>query len=490
MLKFKTSFLFKLIICLLFNFSIDGGAKDVYIEVIGKLSIDTTDIEISASKLTSGQLNRVPNSDEFTLLDLLKGHRAQNKVETPVAITEARTVEYYGVITLDTTSQLTDVQLSEGYASNNVELGYGSETDNRDSYLLNLVGFDGQLKRNQEYSISETKTVLTSLELDTTVDSHMRGLSDGFSQTQIRFSSQATISNNPANEYIQFLQNSPIERSEAITESVSYERITALTLDSTNDNNLNGVSDGFELTSLNLEYHKQIGGSHSVDDYLGILEIIPKGDHQVLKRTEVNDISFGFTLDTSNDANESGLSDGFENTKIFLSGLDHSFGDFLDEDFFLFLHSGATDSVILKQFEVNSHLFSEFTLDTTQDSDGDGITDGAEARFVALDFDLFDSDGDGLSDQLNLIGEFHKPLPPVTSAIESFKIDSLRPNAMILLINGQFSIGDTIHVLQTSDFLEWKTIFSATSTTDGPVEYSFAVPLTDAQGFFRIVLAE
>ena len=490
MRNFDTSFALALVIALLFSFPFNGAAKVILIEVVGELSIDTTELETFDSALTQGQLSSFPQSSGVTELDFLLGHHVSTTVETPKAKKMERTLEKLGLLELDTTPQQQSGKLSEGYAQKDVSLEHTSDLDDQDNYLTNLAGFGSQLQILTANVHSETKTVLTNFPLDTTNDLLGNGLSNGFSKTQLRFSSEVSNPSSSANDYVEFLLESPVERVKPINTLTSLEKIIKFPLDSTSDDDQNGLTDGLDLASINLQYHKHSGVSQHLDDYLVILDVFPHDNYQPFNTTQVNAIFSQLKLDTTKNSELSGLSEGFEKTRLVMSDFDHSIVKFADDDFFYLLHTVTTDPLVLKQLELSKLFVSQFTLDTTQDSDGDGLTDGFENRFVALDFSLIDSDGDGLSDHLNLIGELHTPVGKVSSSIETFKIDSISTNALILSVKGQFQTGDTVHVLQTSNFLEWRTVFSATSTADGSAEYSFAVPTTDVQGFFRIVLVE
>lgn len=483
------------ILCFLFliaNFPCDAVSKNVRLEVLAQLSIDTTAIQPSTGDLTLGRLNNMPSDDGRTSLDILKGvgeREIENVLEPLNRQVAIQKITFMG---LDTTTKQESVGLSIGYVSKNPSLIYNDKISVRPGNLVNLVGDVGEAVSSEDLLVSESRTVLTSMSLDTTKDSKIEGFSKGFVHSKPSLHPENLQSVDEENQLINFLGNLPYTNNKVVNQSGIFELITSFALDSTNDQDQDGISSGFELNTIGLEFYRLENDGKDVDDYLGLISGYFKPQIITLEINRGADIYSNFSLDTTDDANANELSNGFEKTKTFTSNQIDTSLNLNFEDTFLYLHQVQTIPSIIKQLDRSVVALNQFQLDTTNDTDGDGLSDGFEARFASLDYNIFDSNGDGMADKIDLIGQLVSPPSHKQDRTVSLEIISSAKDHLTLSIRGEFLMNDTIEVLQTSDFLKWESVFSATTTTtaaDGTDEYLFAVPTTDAKGFFRIILS-
>lgn len=413
------------ILCFLFlvaNFACDALSKTVRLEVLTRLSIDTTAVQPSTDGLTVGRLNNMPSDDGMTSLDILMGIREREIGKVLEPLNRQVTLQKLTSMGLDTTTKQESVGLSNGYVSKHPSLIYSDEINVRPDNLVNLIGYVGEVVSSEDLLVSESRTILTSLALDTTQKSEIDGFSEGFVHSKPSLNTESLQSAEKSNQFINFLWNLPNTNNKVVNQSGIFELITSFVLDSTNDQDKDKLSEGFELNTIGLEFYRLENDGNDVDDYLGLISGYSKPQILTLESNRVADI------------------------------------------------------------------YANFLLDTTNDTDGDGLSDGFEARFASLDYNILDSNGDGIADKIDLIGQLVSPPSHKQDRTAILEITSSAKDHLTLSIRGKFLMNDTIEVLQTSDFLKWETVFSAT-ITDETDEYLFAVPTTDAKGFFRIILS-
>ena len=270
--------------------------------------------------------------------------------------------------------------------------------------------------------------------------------------------------------------------------------ITSVQLDTTIDTDKDGLSDGEESfhfgTSILLADSDQDGESD-------LTEILKGGNPLDLLIPTVNralHLVAALKVDTTPDFDKDGLSDGVESELTGTHALipDTDFDGVYDLDEFLGLGNGNPYRFPVRMVTAQRVVQSGgFLLDTTPDTDEDGLSDGYEQNVSMTDFRLKDTDKDNIDDGLEVIMGTN-PLDiiiidPPSSLV--FGIQEVSDEAIILFFTG--SGNPVIQLYGSKDLKTWDLIDTLIVEGDDSF-YSdqIRIPLNSDAEFFRAVIAE
>ncbi len=134
------------------------------------------------------------------------------------------------------------------------------------------------------------------------------------------------------------------------------------------------------------------------------ISLVSVADPVAVKQTQTIDRTLvaAIKLDTTGDTDEDGLSDGEESFRYgtFVNRADSDLDGISD---FQELFDGLNALNIVPRVSKALQLVAGFTLDTTPDQDGDGLSDGRESESIGTRPLLRDSDFDGVGDFAELL---------------------------------------------------------------------------------------
>jgi hypothetical protein len=270
--------------------------------------------------------------------------------------------------------------------------------------------------------------------------------------------------------------------------------IASVQLDTTIDTDKDGLTDGEESfrfgTSILLADTDQDGES----DFAEIL----KGDNPLsLLIPTVNRVLHlvaALKVDTTPDFDKDGLSDGVESELTGTHPLipDTDFDGVYDLDEILGQGNGNPFRFPVRLVTAQRVVQAGgFLLDTTPDTDQDGLTDGYEQNVSMTDFRLKDTDMDNIDDGLEVIMGTN-PLDiiiidPPSSLV--FGIQEVSDDAIILYFTGTGN--PVIQLYGSKDLKTWDLIDTlVVEGDDSFYSNQISIPLNSDAEFFRAVIAE
>lgn len=266
------------------------------------------------------------------------------------------------------------------------------------------------------------------------------------------------------------------------------ELIAAVRLDTTSDLDKDGLSDGFEQSRSGTSITLVDSDGDGVDDFeeifkgLNPLNIIP-----VITRTL--ELIAGLKIDTTPDQDQDSLSDGFETRIVGTHPLapDTNFNGILD--FSELLNGGNPFFESPKLVTTSRNAFAAgFLLDTTDDSDQDGLSDGFENNVSMTDFRLIDTDKDGESDGIEVFNNTN-PLDQSNTGVPvrvQFGIRSIDSQFFTLYLEGT---GHTeVIVYSSNDLKTWTELTKFEFNQGDSFIQDFKVPTEFLFEFFRVVV--
>lgn len=270
--------------------------------------------------------------------------------------------------------------------------------------------------------------------------------------------------------------------------------ITSVQLDTTIDTDRDGLSDGEESfhygTSILLADTDQDGESD-------LAEILKGGNPLSLLIPTVNRVLHlvaALKVDTTLDSDRDGLTDGVESEVTGTHALipDTDFDGVYDLDEFLGLGDGNPYRFPVRLVTAQRVVQAGgFLLDTTPDTDQDGLSDGYEQNVSMTDFRLKDTDKDNIDDGLEVIMGTN-PLDiiiidPPSSLV--FGIQEVSDDAIILFFTGTGN--PVIQLYGSRDLKTWDLIDTLiVEGDDSFYSNQISIPLNSDAEFFRAVIAE
>lgn len=271
--------------------------------------------------------------------------------------------------------------------------------------------------------------------------------------------------------------------------------IASIQLDTTIDTDKDGLSDGEESflfgTSILLADTDKDGESDLVEILKGgnpLDLVIPPPVSRVLN------LVASLKVDTTPDVDKDGLTDGEESEFTGTHPLipDTDFDGVYDLDEFLGQGDGNPFRFPVRQVTAQRVVqVGGFLLDTTPDTDRDGLTDGYEMNVSMTDFRLRDTDKDNIDDGLEvLLGT--NPLgiiiiDPPSSLV--FGIQEVSDDSITLFFTGTGN--PVIQLYGSPDLVTWDLIDTVTvEGNDSFYSTQIKIPLELDAEFFRAVIAE
>jgi len=204
--------------------------------------------------------------------------------------------------------------------------------------------------------------------------------------------------------------------------TTTLELISQISLDTTGDTDGDRLSDGLERIVFGLNPELADSDGDDLSDFFELLRQTNPLQHAAPDTTATLELIASLQLDTTEDSDDDRLSNGLERVVLGLDPLlADSDGDG-ESDFAEILRglnalSPETAAPIVKTLE----LLASLSLDTTDDSDGDGLTDGAESNRWFTSVNLADSDLDGVLDFREILlqeNPFHRARELVARTLE------------------------------------------------------------------------
>ena len=394
---------------------------------------------------------------------------------------------------LDTTGDTDGDQLSDGIESSL----FGTRTDLVDSDHDGLSDFDEVLRSGHPLSgttksQSRVLKLIASLNLDTTEDQDQDQLSDGFEKQLLGSdSSNPDTDGDLLTDFQEVLYGSNLFRGTKAHTETTLELVVALLVDTTEDEDKDGLSSGFESVWFGLNPVLPDSDQDGLSDFEEVLNRMNGlSDPAHFSSTTTLDLFAAFTLDTTGDADGDSLTDGAE-SGLFFTSITHADTD-MDGlvDFRELILQGNPFYDLQKLRQRTLELLANFRLDTTVDRDQDGLSDGVEMYITFTDIHLVDTDGDDVPDDIEVLfgtNPYHHLEIPV-SPRPVIRVGSVIDRKLLLTV--EVASAKLIILEQTDQFDGWQVLQSVV-IDDGPQEpISFLIPIDTGKSFFRIVTQE
>ncbi|MCD8535349.1 MAG: hypothetical protein LR011_11425 [Verrucomicrobia bacterium] len=266
------------------------------------------------------------------------------------------------------------------------------------------------------------------------------------------------------------------------------ELFASVRLDTTSDLDKDGLSDGFEQYQTGTSISLLDSDGDGIDDFeeifkgLNALNIVP-----VLTRTL--ELIASLKIDTTPDQDQDLLSDGFETRIVGTHPLtpDTDFNGISDFSDLLNGDNPFFESPKLVTTSRNAFA-AGFRLDTTDDSDQDGLSDGFENNVSITDFRLVDTDKDGASDGIEVFNNTN-PLDESNTGVPvrvQFGIRSIDARFITLYLEGTGRVD--IILYSSSDLKKWSELTQFEFNESDSFKQDIQVPIEFLHEFFRVVV--
>jgi hypothetical protein len=181
--------------------------------------------------------------------------------------------------------------------------------------------------------------------------------------------------------------------------TVSLELIYEISLDTTGDTDGDQLSDGLEFGLLGTSFELVDSDGDGQSDFFEALRRSNPLSRLPLSQSQIIELIADFDLDTTDDSDKDGLSNGIERILLGLDpNLENTDGDQYSD--FEEILRGLNPHLFATPNEVGItlDLIASLVIDTTSDADGDRLTDGVELNLFFTQPNQADSDLDGISD--------------------------------------------------------------------------------------------
>ena len=405
------------------------------------------------------------------------------------------TLELISGLSLDTTGDSDGDQLSDGIER--TLLGtlpdlLDTDGDGESDFQETLISSNPLSEIIRPPSDIKSLELVAEFHFDTTEDGDEDGLSDGFERVVFGLNpSLADTDGDLVTDFLETLRETNPFRGPASSATIALELITEFQLDTTGDTDQDRISNGLERALLGLDPLLADSDGDGESDFAEILRGLNSLSPQnATPITTTLELLAALTLDTTQDRDEDGLTDGIESNLIFTSAtladtdLD-GVSDFreilLQENPFF-----KTQLIVARTLE----LLARLQLDTTVDRDQDGLSDGVEMHITFTDFQLIDTDGDGTPDDVEVLlgtNPYFQVSPP-NDLRPVIQVNGITNDTMILTID---AAGARLIVLEaTEDFIDWQQIATISVDANDPNPPSLAIPTDTDHAFFRIITRE
>jgi hypothetical protein len=391
---------------------------------------------------------------------------------------------------LDTTIDTDLDQISDGFEGNvsltNPEIS-DSITDGINDMLSYLVGETN--KKEGEKIKGRFTEVIAKWNLDTSGDDDQDKLTNSFETEIFASNPDRKDTNGDGNsDFLEYLLQITFEIfvEEKINNSIDI--LASFQMDTTLDSDNDGLSDGYETNNTSTSITQSMTYDLDLDDFY--LHILGAKLLTSDTKTEILELLTGTILDTTEDLDSDRLSAGFE---TYIAGTEDTGIDSDSNgisDFYQFLfqnYRNFNEGQITSIFEV---IYATL-IDTTNDLDKDGLSDGFEKESKIHNFELADTNGDGQSDTFNLlagpylIGNENDIDPGMKLGV--FHVSD---SALTVTIHGKFQKGDSIKVLSSNDLITWSLNFELIISDPESDIYEFFIPITQVNEFFILEIIE